>query len=419
VRGTFAPDEPLASPGAGTAVARGAAQRLGAYALGQALSLGAAALLFRHLGVRDAGRYVTVIALVAIVQGLAEAGLGTLSARELAVRPAAGLLGRLLGLRLVLSAAGVAVAVGFAVVAGYEPAMVAGTAIAGVGAVAIALQGTLAAALLVRVRAGLVATAEVARQASGLALVAAGVIAGAGLAAFFGAYALSALVALGVTAAGAWARPRLAGARELLRGALPFAVAATASVLFFRVALLEMSLLASARETGLFALSFRIVEVLVAVPALAVGTAFPLLASRAASGDHEGLARAVRKAGRAMAVLGVGVAAVLAIAAPLIVRIVGGQDFADAGPVLRIQGLALAFSFVAAPWAYALLGLGRERALAWVNVVGVALALAIAAPLIDAYGAKGAALATVLGEGGLALAFAVLFSRRPARPGRR
>src|SRR3954447_6866175 len=54
VRGTSAPDEPLSAPGAGSAVARGAALRVGAYALGQALALGAAALLFRHPRVGDA-----------------------------------------------------------------------------------------------------------------------------------------------------------------------------------------------------------------------------------------------------------------------------------------------------------------------------------------------------------------------------
>ena len=67
------------------AAARGALARAAGYAAGQALSVGAAALLFRHLGVVDAGRYVTVLSLVAVVQGLADAGLNTLGTRELAV----------------------------------------------------------------------------------------------------------------------------------------------------------------------------------------------------------------------------------------------------------------------------------------------------------------------------------------------
>jgi len=404
----------------GGAAARGALARAAGYAAGQALSVGAAALLFRHLGVVDAGRYVTVLSLVAVVQGLADAGLNTLGTRELAVRgegERAGLLARLLGLRLALTVAGLAAAVAFALLAGYEAAMVLGTLIAGAALTALGVQSTLAVALLVRLRGELVALAELARQAAGLALVAALVAADAGLVAFFGAYAGAALVALLVTVAAlgrdgdARVRPALAGTRALLARLIPFAVAAASSVLFFRVTVLEMSVLASGRETGLFAASFRIVEVLIAVPALAVGAVFPVLAERAGRGERERLAAAVQRTVAWSAGAGVAVAVVLAIGGGWIVRAVAGGDFAAAGPVLRVQGLALACSFLAAPWAYALLALGRERALATVNAVGVALALVVAAALIEADGARGAALATVLGEAGLTVAFGALLAR--------
>src|SRR4051812_15973450 len=79
--------EILDAPGAGAAVARGGALRVGAYAAGQAMAIVAAALLFRHLGVDDAGRYVPVLSLAAIVQGLADVGLGTLATRQLALAP--------------------------------------------------------------------------------------------------------------------------------------------------------------------------------------------------------------------------------------------------------------------------------------------------------------------------------------------
>jgi O-antigen/teichoic acid export membrane protein len=175
--------------------------------------------------------------------------------------------------------------------------------------------------------------------------------------------------------------------------------------------MLEMSLLASAHETGLFGASFRVVEALVAIPALAVGMILPVMADRAARGDREGLAAAVERLVTWSALAGLIVAAVLAVGAGVIVRLVAGPDFAAAGAILRIQGLALACSFLAAPWAYALLSLGRERAVAWANGVGVVVALGVAATLIEVDGARGAALATVLGEAGLAAAFGVLLAR--------
>src|SRR5256885_16692434 len=79
--------------------------------------------------------------------------------------------------------------------------MVVGTVIAGGALLALSVQGTLAVVLVVRLRGDLAALAELARQAAGLALVAVLVVAGAGLVAFFGAYALAALVALAGTGA--------------------------------------------------------------------------------------------------------------------------------------------------------------------------------------------------------------------------
>jgi O-antigen/teichoic acid export membrane protein len=401
----------------GAAAARGGLARVGAYVVGQGFAVGAAALIFRSLGVVDGGRYVTVLSLVAVVQGLADAGLNVMGTRELAVSSSGDLLARLLGLRLVLACGGLVVAVAFAVVASYPGAMVVGVVVAGAGLVVLGAQGTLAVALIVRLRGELVAGAELARQVAGFALVVVCAVAGAGLVAFLGAWALSAVVALGVTVVAAGlVRPVLRGVVALARRVLPFAVGAAASVAFFRVTMIEMSLLGSAEETGLFAVSFRIVEVLVAVPALAVGTLFPVLAERAARGERARLAAAVSRTLRWAAAAGVAVALVLVVGAGVIVRVVAGPDFAGAAPVLRIQGLALACSFVAAPWAFALLGLGRERALAWVNGIGVLVALGVAAVLIEAHGARGAAVATVLGEAGLMVAFGVLFRRTLSRP---
>ena len=76
----------LDTPHAGPAAIRGGAVRLAGYGAGVLLSVGSAALLFRHLGVVDGGRYVTIIALVATVQGLTDFGLTAIGVRELAVR---------------------------------------------------------------------------------------------------------------------------------------------------------------------------------------------------------------------------------------------------------------------------------------------------------------------------------------------
>ena len=120
---------------AGSAALRGAALRVVGYAVTVVLGVLSAALLFRHLGVADSGRYVTVLSLVALVGGLTEGGLTAIGTREFATARAtsrARTLRMLLGMRVTLTVAGVAVAVGFAAVAGYDSILVIGTVLAGV-----------------------------------------------------------------------------------------------------------------------------------------------------------------------------------------------------------------------------------------------------------------------------------------------
>ena len=271
--------------------------------------------------------------------------------------------------------------------------------------------------LLVRLRAGRMALADLARQAVAAALIIAGVAAGAGLLVFFAV--LDPRRARRVRRRGRERRrrpaspraARRAAGRPLLRQTVPFAIAAAASVLFFRVAVVEMSLISTERETGLFGASFRVIEVLSALPALAVSAAYPVFAAAAHAGDDARLARAVARTTQVCAAAGGALALGLALGAPAVIAVIAGSDFDDAVPVLRIQGLALAASFVAAPWGFALLSLQRERTMMWLNLAGLALAAALAAVLIAAADAKGGALATVLGEAGLAVAFAVALHR--------
>src|SRR5262249_51990857 len=66
--------------------------------------------------------------------------------------------------------------------------------------------------------------------------------------------------------------------RGLIREALPLAASVVMGVFYFRLLIVLMSLLASAIATGLFATSFRIIEILYGVSALIAATALPVVA---------------------------------------------------------------------------------------------------------------------------------------------
>lgn len=406
----------LATEQAGPAAIRGGFIRVVSYAAGVLLTVGSAALLFRHLGVVDAGHYVTVLSLVTLAGGVTDAGITAIGMRELAVREGHerdAVVRALLGLRIVLTALGGLGAVAFAALAGYEPELIAGTAVAAVGVVVTNLQSTLTVSLMTGLRLGLVSALDFLRQVLTVAAIVALVVAGADVLPFLAIPIPVGLVLL-------WLTARLVRSdipvvpsfswgplKGLIRETLPFAVATAVVAVYFRLAIVIVSLVASGEETGYFGASFRIIEVLVIVPQLMVGAAFPIFA-RAARDDTERLAYGLQRVVEVSLIVGCWLALCLSLAAGLVIAIVAGPDFDPAADVLRIQSIALVASFVAAAWSYALLSLRRHTELLLMNLASLVTILVLTTVLANSNGAEGAAVATTAAEVMLALVGAAI-----------
>lgn len=401
----------LASETAGPRALRGSALRSASYVATIGLSLVSAPLLIRHLGIASFGRYTTVVALVTIVNGLTDAGLVNIALREWVARAGedrTAVLRSLLGIRLELSAAGVAIGVAFALIAGYRSVLVLGTLIAGVGMVLQALASLLSVPLQGELRFGWVSVIDVARQAVSVALIVVLVLAGAGLLPFFAVSVPAGLAMVFVAASLVRGRmplaPQLRG-REwwpLVRDSLPYAAAIAVNTIYFRVTIVVMSLIASAQQTGYFATSFRVTEVLVGVPAFAIGVAFPIL-SHSAIADRDRFASATGRIIELSLIAGLALVLVVVLSAPFVIRVLAGSAGAPAAPVLQLQGLALVGTFVSAASGYALLALHRHNALLISNGGALAANIVLTLLLVPADRARGAAIAAVIAETGLGL----------------
>jgi O-antigen/teichoic acid export membrane protein len=413
----------LDSPQAGSAAVRGGALRVIGYGAGILMTVVSAGLLFRHLGLDDTGRYVTVLALIAIVSGVTDIGLTTIGMRELAVRePAAQrvLLANLLGVRLVLSVIGVIVVTGFGLAAGYDRDMVLGVLLAGAGVILISIQSTLGIVLAARLRFGWLTLLELVRQAVLVVGIIALVLAGAGLLPFFAAQLPAALVALVLTAwlvrGDAPLAPAFAGVewRALVREVAPYSAATIVATVYFRAALIVLGLVSTAAETGYFGAAFRVMEVLLLLPGLMVGAAFPIF-SRAARDDHARLAYGVDRVFQASLLVGGGALVALVLGAPFAIDVIAGPDFAASAGLLRILAVGLLLSFVSTTLFYALLSLRMHRAILVTACTALVANVALTWALGSADGARGAALAAVIAEAaGLVVIGAWLARTHPA-----
>jgi len=410
----------------GQRVIFGGAQRAIGFVVANLLTIGAAVVLLRFLGVGDFGRYGTVLALVGVVQGISDAGLTATGSRELALAGSPHerreILAHVLGLRVALTGAGVVLAVGFALVAGYDDEMVAGTALAGVGVFLTSIQSAMLLPLSVELRNGMIAVNDVLRQLVLFVAFIALALADAGLAAFLGAQILVGVVTLLATPVlltrSQLVRPRwtIARIRALAATALPVAVATVLGVLYLRMLVVLMSLLSdSAQEIGYFVTSTRILEVVGGLPFLVMAVVLPVV-SVAARDDRERLVYMTSRITEVMALGGTLVALVVwALARPIVLTL-AGPEYGPAVPVLQIQCFAAVTIFLAAAWQPTLFGMGRIKSLAVAIALGMVTVVVSGLVLIPPFEATGAAVAAVVGEAAMATVIYVSLRRAGSEP---
>ncbi|HEY2718315.1 MAG TPA: oligosaccharide flippase family protein [Solirubrobacteraceae bacterium] len=391
----------LSSAEAGPAAVRGGAMRISSFLAGSLVSVGTAALLFRHLGVVSTGRYTTALSLSAVVTGFTDLGLTAVGMRELAVlkgQERASLARNLLGIRLVLTVLGVILLSGFAFLA-YGRLLGLGVLIAGAGVLLQNTQTTLAVPLMAGLRLGWVSALDLARQLLTAALIVLFVLLGAELLPFLATAGIAAAIVLPITAAlvrgmiPLSASFDLAEWRALLGPVLTYSAAVAASTLYFRVAIVIVSVLASAQQLGYFSISFRVVEVLFTIPGLLVGAAFPIFA-RAARDDPARLGYALSRVFEVSLIVGVWIALSIAVGAHLAVEVIGGSRFLPATPVLAVQGIAVGATFVSSVWGFGMLSLHLHRLILTFNLAMLGLVAVVVAILVPLDGAEGAAIGT-------------------------
>ncbi|HET8587339.1 MAG TPA: oligosaccharide flippase family protein [Candidatus Limnocylindria bacterium] len=399
--------ETLSGPDVGSRVVRGSIVRLAGFVVVNLLGAVGVAILQRHLGVASYGEYGTVVALIAIVSGVADAGLTATGSRELALRAAGesrrSLLGTLVGVRLVLTTIGMIGCVLFAWAAGYREAMVIGTALAGGGSVLLAVQSALTLPLAVELRNGLLALTELSKQVILLAGIVALALAGGKLVAFLG---IQVAVGAGSAAFTAFLLPRAWRVRprydreewlRLIRETLPVAAAAVLAMAYVRMLVVVASLMTSDEQTGLVVASARVVEIAGGLPLLLAGIVLPV-AAVAARDDRVRLRYVVVRMTEVALLVGALVALTLSLAAHPFVVLLGGSSFGAAAPVLRIHAIAVATFFVIQAWVVVLIADNRQQAVVRSSFLGLVTVIVIGIPFIALWDARGAAAAAVVAD---------------------
>lgn len=394
----------LDAPDSSRTAAHGTAWRLASYGVSLLVSVVSIRLLTTHLGL-GFGTLTVVSSIAFVAVASTDGGLSALGLREGANVTRAeriDLLANVLGLRLVLCTAGMFAGAGFALATNRGASFSLGVFIVGFGSMMAMLQGALAIHLQLDLRIAAVATLELVKTVALTATYAALVLAGSGLTGFYFAPAAAGLAMLVATiplVPRELLRPRFhrPAWKRMVRAVLPYSLAAAIAILYFRVTQIAMSYTATAVETTQYAFAFRIVEVLSVIPGLVASSALPLL-SRASVSGHERFRLFVTSLSSTAVLAGMALATATGAAAPLAIRVIGGDGASTSVDVLRLLAIAIAFTFPLTIWSFLLISVERYSALALGGALAALSALVLAITLVPPFGAIGGALATVGGE---------------------
>lgn len=191
----------------------------------------------------------------------------------------------------------------------------------------------------------------------------------------------------------------------LFRNGWSLALFGVLVLVFFSTSQIVLGHARTPAEVGLYALASKVVTLGLVVPQIVMTTLFPYLIRVA--GSQRGRTVALATTGTLTA-LGILAAVATYVLAPLMVSLVGGQEFAQAVPVLRHLIWILAMLFPVTFLDYYLIAHGKQTADMVVTAVAAGANVLLNVWLIPPYGISGAVWATMLGQAlNLALTFAI------------
>ncbi len=186
--------------------------------------------------------------------------------------------------------------------------------------------------------------------------------------------------------------------RRIIGVSWPIALMLILNVIYFRIDIVILSMFRASQEVGWYSLAYKIIENGLFFPAMLGGLLLPHISSAIRSKD----------AGRASDLVSQGLLLslyVIVIAVPIlvvfpasIIAFIGGDGFAPSAPLLAILSLALAIMFCGNIFGFALVALEKQRLLAGLYGVLVAVNIGLNSVYVPQYGAVAASWITVLTE---------------------
>lgn len=373
--------------------------------VGIALSLVFVRLTTGHLGVEAFGEFAIILGVGGIVTVLADLGVTTTLARELAKTPerADELGGNLLRFRFVSALTYALATLAILPVLPYSLETKIGLAISLVGVVFTTLAGFPKAFFQVHLQLQRQAMLDIAQKTLNVVAISVAIALDAELIPFVAMLVVVNLIVCiaAFTLSRPFWRPNArftwAAARPLLRDTLGIGLVMMVGVLHFKGDSVLLSLLRPPEDVGDYTIAYRFVEQAFLLPGVLLAAIFPILTRYASTNDSR-LGPLMNRTFQVLLLAGLGASLLIFTLSGPLVELFAGPGFGGAVAPMRILAATLPVLFVSPVFYNLLIAVNRQRALLRLGFAALAGNVALNLVLIPPFGPEGAATATLISE---------------------
>lgn len=386
-------------------IAFSTAYQYGGKIVSTALGLFSIALITRYLGVEGYGQYATAMAFVGIFSIVADMGLYIYVVREISRDEAMSdrVVSNVFTFRIFSAGVLLALAPIFALLFPYNSQIWLAILLMTLSYFFISLNQVLIGIFQKRFDTKMVAVAEVIGRCALVGAVVVAIILNFGLQSIVLATVIGSFINFIIVFVSAKKHVKISLAfdfklwREVLKVTWPIAISVVLNVIYFKIDTVFLSIMKTNRDVGLYSEAYKILEVLIAFPAIFAGLLMPLL-SKSAFTDWDKFKRVIRKGFDFLILAGGAVVAVgFALAKPIVV-IVGGEQFEPSARILQVLVFAVAAIFIGNLFANAVVAVDKQRKMVWAYLATAVISVIFYWLLIPKYSYMGAAWITVASE---------------------
>jgi O-antigen/teichoic acid export membrane protein len=176
------------------------------------------------------------------------------------------------------------------------------------------------------------------------------------------------------------------------------AIIAVLGLIHFKIDTLLLSFFKPPSEVGIYALAYKILEVIVIIPAILSTNLLPVLTKLISAGDELGFKNAVEKTSVTLVLIATVITVLVFPLAPWLITFIAQPDFLAAAAVLRVLVIAAFFVFITTLFAQALISTKKQKLLINGYIGAVVINIVLNLIVIPRFSYMGAAYVTLLTE---------------------